>query len=53
MTLVNLTSFCRLALAALAAFLAWFGLYSRHHLVAGAPEEEFDAIRRAEQELER
>jgi ethanolamine permease len=29
----------------------YFGLYSRHHLVAKAPEEEFDAIKRAEAEL--
>ena len=32
-------------------FLAYFGLYSRHHLVAQAPEEEFAAIERAESEL--
>lgn len=31
--------------------LAWFGFYSRHHLVARAPEEEFDAIERAESGL--
>jgi ethanolamine permease len=29
----------------------YFALYSRHHLVAKAPEEEFDAITRAEKEL--
>jgi ethanolamine permease len=29
----------------------YFGLYSRHHLVGKAPEEEFDAINRAEAEL--
>ena len=29
----------------------YFGLYSRHHLVARAPEEEFAAIKRAESEL--
>ena len=29
----------------------YFGLYSRHHLVGKAPEEEFDAIDRAEREL--
>jgi ethanolamine permease len=29
----------------------YFGLYSRHHLVARAPEEEFEAIERAEAEL--
>ena len=32
-------------------FLAYFGLYSRHHLVAQAPEEEFATIERAESEL--
>ncbi|GAA2676251.1 MULTISPECIES: ethanolamine permease [Actinosynnema] len=32
--------------------LAYFWFYSRHHLVAAAPEEEFDAIARAEQELD-
>lgn len=31
--------------------VAWFGLYSRHHLVAQAPEEEFAALRAAEAEL--
>ena len=29
----------------------YFGVYSRHHLVASAPEEEFEAIERAEAEL--
>ncbi len=29
----------------------YFALYSRHHLVASAPEEEFAAIERAEAEL--
>jgi ethanolamine permease len=29
----------------------YFGLYSRHHLVASAPEEEFEAIQKAESEL--
>ena len=33
------------------AALAFFWFYSRHHLVASAPEEEFEAITRAEQEL--
>ena len=28
--------------------LAYFWFYSRHHLVADAPEEEFEAIERAE-----
>lgn len=32
-------------------FLAYFLLYSRHHLVASAPEEEFDQIRAAEADL--
>jgi ethanolamine permease len=32
-------------------FLAYFGLYSRHHLVAQAPEEEFATIEQAESEL--
>ena len=32
--------------------LAYFWFYSRHHLVANAPEEEFAAIERAEAELE-
>lgn len=33
------------------AALAYFWFYSRHHLVANAPEEEFAAIGRAEAEL--
>nr|MBA2240405.1 amino acid permease [Solirubrobacterales bacterium] len=33
------------------AFMAYFMLYSRHHLVAAAPEEEFEAIQKAESEL--
>ncbi len=32
--------------------LAYFGFYSRHHLVAQAPEEEFEAIALAERELD-
>ena len=32
-------------------FAAYFGLYSRHHLVAEAPEEEFAAVEKAESEL--
>ena len=32
-------------------FIAYFLLYSRRHLVAQAPEEEFAAIERAESEL--
>jgi len=31
--------------------IAYFAIYSRRHLVAQAPEEEFDAIERAEAEL--
>ncbi|RKG29785.1 ethanolamine permease [Acinetobacter tianfuensis] len=34
-----------------AVFIAYFLLYSRHHLVAGTPEEEFANIQNAEQEL--
>jgi ethanolamine permease len=34
------------------AALAYFWFYSRHRLVANAPEEEFEAIERAEAELE-
>ena len=40
-----------LALGAYALMLAYFGLYSRHHLVASAPEEEFDAVASAEGSL--
>lgn len=32
--------------------MSYFLLYSRHHLVAQAPEEEFEAIRKAEEALE-
>jgi ethanolamine permease len=32
--------------------IAYFAIHSRHHLVAQAPEEEFEAIERAEAELE-
>ena len=32
-------------------FVAYFGLYSRHHLVARAPEEEFATLEKAESEL--
>lgn len=31
--------------------IAYFGLYSRHHIVASAPEEEFELIESAESEL--
>ncbi|PZR52644.1 ethanolamine permease [Xylanimonas oleitrophica] len=37
--------------AIFAAFLAYYGLYSRHRLVANAPEEEFDRIAAAESAL--
>jgi ethanolamine permease len=36
----------------LAVGFIYFGLYSRHHLVAEAPEEEFAVIAKAEAELE-
>lgn len=42
-----------LAAAVYAAMIAYFALYSRRHLVAQAPEEEFEAVRRAEAELAR
>lgn len=32
-------------------FIAYFAIYSRHHLVAGTPEEEFAAIEKAEASL--
>ncbi|GGJ98650.1 ethanolamine permease [Pseudomonas matsuisoli] len=34
-----------------AVLIAYFALYSRHHLVSGTPEEEFAAIQAAEQDL--
>jgi ethanolamine permease len=37
--------------AILVAFVGYFWFYSRHRLVADAPEEEFEAIERAESEL--
>jgi ethanolamine permease len=40
-----------ITLGVYAAAAAYFGIYSRHHLVASAPEEEFAAIERAEAEL--
>jgi ethanolamine permease len=40
-----------LTLGAYALFLAYFALYSRHHLVAAAPEEEFAALAAAEEDL--
>lgn len=42
-----------LTLAVFVLFLVYFLVYSRHHLVAAAPEEEFEAIAAAERELER
>jgi ethanolamine permease len=39
-------------LVVFAAFLAYFGLYSRHRLVANSPDEEFAALAAAEDELE-
>ncbi|SEL59915.1 ethanolamine permease [Blastococcus sp. DSM 46786] len=38
-------------LGAYAAFLGYFALYSRHHLVASAPEEEFELLAAAEEEV--
>mgnify|MGYP007080541543 CR=1 FL=1 len=38
-------------LAAYAVFLAYFALYSRHHLVASAPEEEFALLAAADEEV--
>jgi len=37
--------------AVYAVAIAYFGLYSRHHIVATAPEEEFDLISTAEKDL--
>ncbi|MFE2366210.1 amino acid permease, partial [Streptomyces virginiae] len=42
-----------IALAVYAVALAYFAIYSRHHLVASAPEEEFAALAEAEAELAR
>jgi ethanolamine permease len=39
-------------LAAYGVFLGYFALYSRHHLVASAPEEEFELLAAAEEEME-
>ena len=38
-------------LVAFLAFMAYFALYSRHHLVAAAPEEEFAALAAADEDL--
>ena len=40
-----------LTLLVYALFIAYFALYSRHHLVGAAPEEEFAAVQAAEDEL--
>ncbi|WP_069160056.1 ethanolamine permease [Nocardia altamirensis] len=40
------------ALAAFCAFMAYFGLYSRHRLVANSPDEEFAVLARAAGDLE-
>ncbi|WP_440713946.1 ethanolamine permease [Gordonia sp. FQ] len=37
---------------AIAVFMLYFALYSRHHLVANSPDEEFAALAEAEKELE-
>ncbi|MEV0221472.1 ethanolamine permease [Streptomyces sp. NPDC050704] len=42
-----------IALGVYVVAVAYFGLYSRKHLVAKAPEEEFAALAAAEAELER
>ncbi|MFJ9647128.1 ethanolamine permease [Streptomyces sp. NPDC004244] len=42
-----------IALGVYAVALGYFAFYSRHHLVASAPEEEFAALARAEAELTR
>lgn len=39
-------------LGVFAAFMLYFGIYSRHHLVANSPDEEFAALAKAEAELE-
>ncbi len=41
----------RMTLGVYALAALYFGVYSRHHLVASAPEEEFDSITKAEAEL--
>jgi ethanolamine permease len=40
-----------ITLGVYAAAAVYFAVYSRHHLVGAAPEEEFDAIQKAEAEL--
>ena len=36
---------------AFALFMAYFAFYSRHHLVAAAPEEEFEALAAASRDV--
>jgi ethanolamine permease len=48
--LVDVTA-ALITLGVFVAFLAYFWFYSRHHLVGIAPEEEFEAITKAESEL--
>ncbi|MGW1890864.1 ethanolamine permease [Streptomyces sp. NPDC002004] len=50
--LVDVTA-ALIALAVYVVAIAYFGLYSRRHLVAKAPEEEFAALAAAEAELDR
>ncbi|MFF1380124.1 ethanolamine permease [Streptomyces sp. NPDC058308] len=50
--LVDVTA-ALIALAVYVVAIGYFGLYSRRHLVARAPEEEFAALAAAEAELER
>lgn len=38
-------------LVVLAAFMVYFAVYARKHLVSNAPEEEFEALRKSEAEL--
>lgn len=45
----HIAALCCLAVFAL--FMAYFGLYSRHRLVANSPDEEFAALAAAEDEL--
>ncbi|MGE2729027.1 ethanolamine permease [Mycolicibacterium vaccae] len=42
-----------MCLLVFAAFMLYFGVYSRHHLVANSPDEEFAALAAAEQDLRR
>lgn len=40
-------------LVVFAAFMAYFGFYSRHHVVSNSPDEEFAELAAAERDLER